>query len=216
MVDRLNRFVIGCAAALIVSVASVGCETTNPTANDLGGVVVTVVDQGPGLQSARSFALPDTIIEFPVGSTELDHSSDSAIISNIRRHFLALGWRDVTRTAATRPDVVVLVAAQERIETGVAYFDWFGGWGYLPYWDVGVDPSWGWGVPAGAVPYAYQAGTVLITMLDVRAQDRGTRSIPLLWSAVLDGVVTTTTNTVDRILAGVDQAFVQSPYLRIP
>ncbi|HEX4681083.1 MAG TPA: DUF4136 domain-containing protein [Gemmatimonadaceae bacterium] len=216
MVDRLNRFVIGCAATLIVSVVCVGCDTTNPTANDLGGVVVTVVDQGPALQTARTFALPDTIVEFPAGSTELDHSSDQEIISGIRRHFLALGWRDVTGTPISRPDVVVLVAAQERVETGIAYFDWFGGWGYLPYWNVGVDPSWGWGLPAGTIPYAYQAGTVLITMLDTRVQDTTSRTIPLLWAAVLDGVVTNTTNTVDRIVAGVDQAFVQSPYLRIP
>jgi hypothetical protein len=176
---------------------------------------VTLVDSGPALRAARTFALPDTIVEVPLGSTELNHASDHEIVSSIRRHFLALGWIDVTRVQGAQPDVVILTAANERVETGVAYGDWFGGWGSLPYWGAGVGPSWGWGVPAGAIPYAYQAGTLLITMLDPRDKDPSIRQIPLLWAAALDGIVTTTSNTVDRILIGIDQAFAQSPYLRI-
>lgn len=212
MVHKLGRWTCGLAATLVVAVA---CETTNPASNDLGGVVVTLVDSGPALAAARSFALPDTIVEVPVGSSELDHSFDREIVASIRQHFLQLGWLDLTGVQGGKPDVVILTAANERVETGVAYGDWFGGWGFLPYWNAGVNSSWGWGVPAGAIPYAYQAGTLLITMLDLRTQDGSTRTIPLLWAAALDGIVTTTSNTVDRILTGVDQAFAQSPYLRI-
>ena len=204
------------AATVATTVLMPACYTSdfNNVAPDLPGVVITVVDQGPALTSARTFALPDTIVELPLGSNTLAHASDHQIIANIRAHMVGLGWRDVGSNPAARPDVVLLVADNTRIQTGVAYVDWFGAWGYLPYWGTGVDGGWAWGVPAGAVPYAFQAGTILITMLDRRADNSTARTIPLLWAAGIDGVVTNTASTTERALVGVDQAFAQSPYLR--
>jgi len=201
---------------LAAAVGATACEPTNPLATDLGGVVLTLVDSGQALGSARTFAVPDTIVDVPVNSTAIDHSFDHQVIADVRRHFVSLGWRDVSNDSGARPDVVVLVAASQRTETGVAYFDWFGAWGYLPYWGPTVDASWVWGVPGAALPYAYQAGTVLITMLDLREQRTDSKSIPLLWAATLDGIVTSTNGTADRVVRGVDQAFQQSPYLRVP
>ena len=213
MPNRLPRVLI---AGIALSLMATACEVPNPFTEDLGGVVVTVVDSGPQLFSARTFALPDTIVEVPRSSiSAIDHSADHAIIAKIRQHFLAMGWQDVTGTGETRPDVLVLVAMSTRTETGVAYGGWYGAWGYLPYWSVGVSSAWTWGVPAGGIPYAYQAGTVLITMLDVRAQHAETQQIPLLWAAALDGIVSTPQDTAVRVGEGVDQAFAQSPYLRI-
>jgi len=185
----------------------------NNVAPNLPGVVITVVDQGAALASARTFALPDTVVEVPVGSNTIDHASDQQVIANVRAHMVGLGWQDVGSNPAARPDVVLLVAANTRVQTGVAYVDWFGAWGYLPYWGSAVGNGWTWGVPAGAVPYAFQAGTILITMLDRRADNPMLRSIPLLWAAGIDGVVTNTASTTERALAGIDQAFAQSPYL---
>jgi len=214
MPDRLHRFLIAGVAATLAAVA---CQATNPLTNDLGGVVVTLVDSGGSLNSARSFALPDTIVTLPQSSEgSVSHDADREITASIRRHLLALGWQDVSAHPSMHPDVVILVAASERIEVGVAYYDWYGSWGYLPYWNVGVNSSWGWGMPTGAIPYAYQAGTVLVTMLDLRAQRAEDRTIPLLWAAALDGIVTSPDNTASRVMTGVNQAFAQSPYLRIP
>ena len=211
-----NRLLRSLIAGIAVSLVATACEISNPFTEDLGGVVVTVVDSGPQLFSARTFALPDTIVEVPrTSSSSIDHSADDAIVAKIRQHFLAMGWQDVTGTGETRPDVVVLVAMSTRTETGVAYSGWYGAWGYLPYWGAGVSSAWTWGVPAGGIPYAYQAGTVLITMLDVRTQRADTQEIPLLWAAALDGIVSTPEDTAVRVGEGVDQAFAQSPYLRI-
>lgn len=206
------RRLCGLGVALIVS----ACETNNFVGPGFSGAVVTVVDSGPALQSARTFALPDTIVEVPSGSATIGHAADREIIEAIREHFLALGWHDASRDPGARPDVIVLVAAATHVETGVAYTDWYGGWGYLPYWGAGVDPSWGWGVPAGAIPYSYQAGTLVIAMLDLRAQSASTKTIPMLWAAALDGIVSSPATTAERVLLGVDQAFAQSAYLRVP
>jgi len=213
---RAGKFV----RLLIATVAAVlmpACYATdyNNVPSNLPGVVITVVDQGPALASARTFALPDTIVEIPVGSNTLDHASDQQIIANVRAHMVGLGWQDVGTNPAAKPDVVLLVAANTRIQTGVAYVDWFGAWGYLPYWGPAVSGGWTWGVPAGAVPYAFQAGTIIIAMLDRRAENADLQRIPLLWAAGIDGVVTNAASTTERALLGVDQAFAQSPYLRV-
>jgi Domain of unknown function (DUF4136) len=210
-----GNFVRLLGATVAMAVLMPACYATdyNSVATNPSGVVITVVDRGPALVTARTFALPDTVVEIPVGSNTLDHVSDQQIVANVRAHMVALGWQDVGINPAATPDVILLIAAATRIETGVAYVDWFGAWGYLPYWGPSVDGGWIWGVPAGAVPYAFQAGTILISMLDRRSPNPTLRSIPLLWSAGIDGVVTTTANTTERALAGIDQAFVQSPYL---
>ena len=211
-----RSFVRLLAATVATTVFMPACYASdyNNVAPDLPGVVITVVDQGPALASARTFALPDTIVEVPLGSNTIDHSSDHQIIANVRAHMVGLGWQDVGFNPAARPDVVLLVADNTRIQTGVAYVDWFGAWGYLPYWGPSVNGGWTWGVPAGAVPYAFQAGTILITMLDRRADIPTLQRIPLLWAAGIDGVVTNAASTTERALVGVDQGFAQSPYLR--
>jgi hypothetical protein len=204
-------------ATTVVAVLMPACYASdyNNVPSDLPGVVITVVDQGPALANARTFALPDTVVEVPLGLSTIDHASDQQIVANVRAHMVALGWQDVGTNPAAKPDVVLLIAASTRIQTGVAYFDWFGAWGYLPYWGPAVNGGWAWGVPAGAVPYAFQAGTILITMLDRRAEKPDLQKIPLLWAAGIDGVVTNTASTTERALIGIDQAFAQSSYLKV-
>jgi hypothetical protein len=51
-------------------------------------------------------------------------------------------------------------------------------------------------------------------MIEVSAPRDATKTIPLLWAAALDGVVGDA-STIERIRAGIDQAFEQSPYLRV-
>ena len=215
----MSRILIRIACGLGVVVLVSACGDTIVGTN-LAGAVVTLVDStGPALQSARTFALPDTIIEIPLGSETISHAADHEIVAHIRDHFIALGWRDVTGLAGAHPDVIVLTADATRVQTGTAYGDWFGAWGYLPYWGAGVGSAWAWGIPGGAIPYVYETGTVLITMLDLRAQDATTRTIPLLWAGVLDGILPAGANAANqtpRILGGIDQAFAQSQYLRIP
>jgi hypothetical protein len=210
------RYGFGKASGRLLAILLLGtaCESADVLSTNLPGAVLTIVDDGPALAAARTFALPDTLITLPTNSTSIGHESSVAIVGRVRAHLLRLGWIDVTSATNARPDVVVLVVANERLQTGWAYADWFGAWGYLPYWGPAVDPTSVWGVPGGAIPYSFVAGTVLVTMLDLRNQRGSVDDIALLWAAGVDGVVTGPTSTLDRALLGLDQAFVQSPYLR--
>jgi hypothetical protein len=64
------------------------------------------------------------------------------------------------------------------------------------------------------VEFTYEAGTLLITMLDLVHGDASTRQVPLLWAAGINGVLTS--SSLDGALAGITQAFSQSPYLERP
>ena len=200
--------VIPFAGALLAA----GCDATTLTDQSFGAVV-TLVDSGPALKTARTFVLPDTVIRLAQGTAVSAEVAD-AMVREVRAHFLELGWTELQDTLTSRPDVVVLLASSTRIETGYVYTDWYSSWGYLPYWGPSVDASWAWGVPGGAVPYSFQAGTLLITMLDVRAPRDSAKRIPLLWAAALDGVIGDA-STIERAADGLDQAFAQSPYLRL-
>ena len=211
----LSRACSTAAAITVACLAASACESSLVPFDEVEGSVVTVVDDGAALRSARTFALPDTIVDVPLRSEVLTHNADHEITADIRGHLIALGWQDVTGNSATRPDVVVLVAASTRTQAGVAYGNWYGSWGYLPYWDAGVSSGWGWGMPVDEIPYVYQAGTLFITMLDLRAQNAETQRIQLLWAAAIDGFVTDAITTKERTLVGIDQAFAQSSYLKV-
>jgi hypothetical protein len=210
MSKRFRARICGAVAAALLSAA---CDATTITEQSFGAVV-TLVDSGTALSTAHTFVLPDTVIRLTTTGTAVSPEVADTLIHEIRAHFLALGWTELRDTLTSQPDVVVLVAASTRIETGVAYTSWYSSWGYLPYWGPTVDASWAWGVPGGAVPYSFQAGSLLVTMLEVRAPQNSEKKIPLLWAAVLDGVVGDA-STIGRVIDGIDQAFEQSPYLRL-
>jgi hypothetical protein len=109
--------------------------------------------------------------------------------------------------------VLVVVAATTRIEVGISYSNWYGAWGYLPYWGATANPAWAWGAPVG-VPYFYEVGTLVVTMVDLRAPRETTGRVPLLWIAAINAVLSGDA-TIDEAFRGIDQAFLQSPYLRI-
>jgi hypothetical protein len=205
------------ASLLTAALLATSCETNDTDivgVEDGEGAVITLVDSGAALRSSRTFALPDTVVRLSPSGPGMGHEASSAIVSRVREHLLRLGWTEVGAVRGAQPDVVVLIAEAERIQSTYAYADWFGAWGYLPYWGPSVSSASVWGVPSGEIPFAFVAGTVLITMLDLRIQRASNiDAIPLLWAAGLDGVVTTAANTLDRALAGIDQAFAQSPYL---
>jgi hypothetical protein len=177
------------------------------------GAVVTVVDSGPALRSARVFVLPDTVVQIPQSDGTLSSVAAHALTAATRAHFLALGWTELPDSRTSRPDVIVLLAASTRIETALVYPGWSDAWGYLSYWSPVADPSSMWGVPGEAIPYTYQVGTLVIAMLDVRVPPDTARG-RLLWAAGLDGAVSEPA-VLTRALAGIDQAFTQSQYLRV-
>lgn len=200
---------IGCGVLLVGGLGA--CYPSEIDSVSDATSVVTVVDSQQPLRVARTFAMPDTIIHSlrAQGTGAIGHEGDAQVLARIRANFIAMGWREVTDLNAERSDVAVLSIVFEQTNTGVAYAGWWGDWGYWGGWPA-YGSDWTWGYPA-SVTFNFESGTLAIVMLDLRGGDPNFKQVPLLWVAAIDAVVVTT-STAD-VLAGVDQAFAQSPYL---
>jgi Domain of unknown function (DUF4136) len=206
----LWRHVRWASAALALTT---GCYANSFVSPDDIGWVTTLVDSTTSsLFTARTFAIPDTVVELQ-GDGSFTHSSDRIIVDRVRTHFVSLGWTEV-RDADASPDVLVVIGVSTRVEVGYTYADWYSSWGWAPYWGATADPTWAWGVPGGAIPYFYEVGTLLMTMVDLRAPRDRTKIVPVLWIAAANGVLSDAA-TLPRALTGIDQAFAQSPYLEV-
>jgi len=216
-VDQRPR---GTAAHVVVPMLLAGmlltaaCGSDMVTAEDLSFVATVVDTTTPALGTARTFAVVDTIVPLERSGT-IDHSFDKLVAASVRSHFRQLGWIERRDTTGVLPDVVILLGASTRTETGVAYTGWYGAYGAMPYWGGFVDPSWAFGVPVGAVAFTYDVGTLVLTMVDLKAPRATTKRVPVLWIAALNGVLTGNDGAT-RVQTGLDQAFEQSPYLTIP
>jgi hypothetical protein len=200
----------------LLCAAAVACYPDQMDSLTETASVTTLVDsQGVALLDARTFAMPDTIVVVNRGAGVVGHNGDDQILARIRESFISRGWRDVTNLRAEKPDVVVLTAAVEQAHTGVAYGDWWSAWGYWPGWGGSYGSDWAWGYPSG-VTFTYESGTLLIVMLDRRHDNTSEKRVPVLWAAGVNAVLATPTFNIDLAIAGVDQAFAQSPYLLRP
>jgi Domain of unknown function (DUF4136) len=198
------------SAVLALTAACYADSFTSP--DDIGWVVTLVDSTTSSLFAARTFALPDTVVELR-GDSDFDHAADPIIADRIRAHFTALGWTEVRDPSGPSPDVLVVLGASTRVEVGYTYVDWFSSYGSVPYWGT-ADPTWAWGMPGGAIPYVFEVGTLLLTMVDLRAPRDSTKLVPILWIAAINGVLSDAA-TLPRALDGIDQAFAQSPYLKV-
>ena len=211
----MRTIVAGALAVCVVAAAS-GCYPDEiDSVSDLSSIITLVDTSAPPLHTARTFAIPDTVIHSlrSQGAGVIGHDGDPQVLARIRGHFLQLGWREITDVTVERPDVVVLVAVSEQTHTGVAYTDWWGDWGYWPGWP-GYGPDWTWGAPVGAVEFSFESGTLAMVMLDLRNGNTTLKEVPILWAGAIQGVLAS--SNLDRALTGIDQAFAQSPYLERP
>jgi len=206
-----RRISVVSTALLVICGLAAACDSAPINPDNIGWVTTLVDSTPPALQNARTFAVPDTIVALNGGT--LNHAQDKAIAAEVRAQFLSLGWIEKKDTTGVKPDVVVVMGTNTRTEVGISYADWFPSYGWIPYWGTPADPSWVWGAPAGAIAYVYEVGTLVITMVDLRAPRQTTKRVPVLWVAAVNGVLGDNP-ILPRVFTGIDQAFAQSPYFQ--
>ncbi len=180
-------------------------------------IVVTIPDQSEDYGRFQTFAVPDSVVR--VGQDESDEGPgpfDDLMLDLVRSNLTALGYVEEENPETFPPDLVVLVEllVVDNIVVGPAYpiwpgWGWWGGW--YPGWGFG--PGWGgyypW-VPVGQ----YTTGTVILDMIDPAQADDMDETVPIIWSAFINGLVTGSDAEVEtRIVTNINQAFDQSPYL---
>jgi hypothetical protein len=180
--------------------------------------VITQHDRSADFSSIHTYALPDSVRDASTGpgALSIDHSHDAQILARVQANLDHLGWIRVDPASAA-PDVDVLVSAAAKRYISYVSYPFYAGW---PGW-AGFrtfDASWGvyypWVVPGVVDVVVFDAGSVMIDMLDARNPDPSGKQLRAVWTAAFQGLLAGTTDSLlQRIEQGIDQAFAQSPYL---
>jgi len=177
-------------------------------------VVVTTYVPGADYGGIRTYVVPDTVAliidpddAYP---DTIGRDLEVLILSKVAEQLDLLGYEAGPDTGSTPPDILVPVAVTTTEYSGT-YWEYYPGWGhYYPWWGWG---GWGYWYPY-PVSYTYSTGTIFIDMLDLRNADPEEELVPVVWNEAFNGLLGDTPHGRDeRIVAGIEQAFTQSPYL---
>ena len=219
---RLQKFFVW-AIGLVMLIPA--CYPGGPESIDQLSLVVTLFDNQGDFQQFRTYVMPDSVIHV-VGDNDtmtISRAFDDSILVWVERNMTNYNWVRLPDTGAPEtPDVALLVYATVSDNwIGFVSYPWWPGWGWYPgwgYWPPCCGPGWGWGYPCcGSVQGVnYQTGTVGIGMFNPADVDTVNKVLPNLWGGALNGVLTDDASRVEQGLKnGIDQAYAQSPYLRL-
>ena len=182
------------------------------TVNDLDLVGTRFAD-GIDFSTYKTYKLYDSvIIVYDTNEDKPDYPVDQAavIINTIKTNMMNNGWIEVA--AGDTPDVYMEASTWTSKIYGAIYYP---GWGY-PGWGYPGYPGWGYpGYPGwGTSYYSYTTGTVMMHMMDVKNYPNDDTPPVIMWTGGLNGILTST-GTSSRIETSINQAFTQSPYLKL-
>ena len=206
----LKRWILG--VACVVTAAGCYPERSVDSSTELASVT-TAFDTTANFGAVTRYAMPDTVLYLPAGDEEVPFAVQNSILDRLRQNLNALGWVEVTDARATPVDVFV-TAMITTADYVYYYWDWWYYWGWYPYWPLDAGASTNWYYPPYWYAYSYTTGTVLISMID--AHNISNSRVPLVWSSAVNGVLEDVSTNLSVALAGIDQAFAQSPYLGGP
>jgi hypothetical protein len=214
---KLQLSILGFITTLAMMVVLAGCYPDESASVDELDIVLTNYDSTYNFGEITAYVMPDTVIAIldpdnPDNNFEYKHTYDNVILSELDKQFGLLDYDRVTDTLTTKPDVGVLVSAVSTTYVGYYYYDWYYYWGWYPYWPPYYGSGYSYYYP-WATTYNYQVGTVIVTMIDLKSNAAiQTDSVSVVWMGAINGLVEGS-NIQTRIKNGIDQMFIQSPYL---
>lgn len=209
-----------------------GCYPNDTLSVGETDIILTGNYDSVDFKAFSTYYLNDTV--WPVRDDTADRSlipANDLIIDQIVANMSKYGYTRITDVDANNPPDLMMGTAAISVTTVTVgwWYPYYPGWGWgwykssdasrdTDYWYGGYPgyypPGWGW----GGMPYysSYTTGTLLMEMtnpLDYRIVE-GDTVVPMYWAGAVTGVLSSGSNT-SRITNGIDQAFTQSPYLKI-
>lgn len=210
---RMRMWALGLAGSLAVGAAA--CYPDRVEDPGDYDSIVTIFDPDATFSDLTTFFIPDSVIHLvPVGETDdIDRTVDALILTKIRDNMVARGYTEVLDPLATPPDVEIQAVVTATDNTGYTGWPWCAEFGWEYPW-IGCS-DWGIDFPSGVISYEYARGTLVMQMLDLRGVTPGVGNFTATWVGSLNGVYTdgSTSEVQDRISDGINQAFIQSPYI---
>jgi len=227
-----SSILLTAAASLFASCHPTGIDDASET-----DMVITRKAKDYDYSGNKTYAMPDKIADLcnfdpsklPIGEAgaggqgptpnpdldcnEITHAFDSAILAEIRRNLEDLGYVAVDPSAPETADVALLVGALSS-NNWVAY-SWYPWYPYYPW-----NPYWGWGIYYPYYPTTsivnYPTGSLLMELVSLKDADREQLRTPSIWTGAISGLLADgETTAATRVNATIDQAFAQSPYLKV-
>ena len=167
-------------------------------------VVYTDYDDSYDFQSKGVYSIPDKIVEITGELIEgeepeyVQEPYNTQMLTQMKANMTALGW--TTTEDPADADLVLFPAVWTN--TTVYYYYNYWCW-YYPYYC-----GWGWGYPSAS---SYTTGTLLMTLVS-DGEDHVTPA--RYWTGAINGLLSGAFNT-SRVNKSIDQAFEQSPYLKV-
>ena len=177
-------------------------------------LVYTAHDTGTDFAAIDTYYIPDSILIIG-NSDKTEYWKDADAMAIIGTVVGKLDDAGYTRTEDKDAASVGIQLSYVRKVTYFVGYDYPYWWWYYPYyWAPGYWGDWvGWHYPY-SVYYGYTAGSLLMEMLDLQADQESGKKLPIVWDSFIGGLLTSDADlNQQRTIAAVEQAFEQSPYL---
>lgn len=199
----LRRGTLGAVTLLVAALALSSCYPDYGLTVTDYDAVATYHKPNVTFGGYATFYLVPTVqhVLAPGGSDDFTRAYDQTILTSVENNLEGLGYVRTLDSVNADLAVQTSVTSQENM----VYYGWGGYWGWGWYWPGYYPPVYG---------YTYTTGSVIIDMADVVASNTSDQ-VESVWFAVLQGLAgqTTGATTDSRIRTGINQAFIQSPYL---
>lgn len=196
-------------AALCVALAS--CQK-DPDTDKLDNhyLVYTNYDSGTDFKAISNFYVIDSILIIDDGVKPQYWSNGNAqkIIAAYNDKLEGCGYIRVD--SPEEADVIL----QLSYVSNTYYFTSFGPgpwWNSYPgYWNWG---GWGWYYPY-TFNYSYSTGSIIAELVDTNAPTPQNDKLTVIWNSYICGLLNGNNLSFSRTMDAINQAFVQSPYLK--
>lgn len=198
---------------LLIAAALPSCRRT-PDLSSLSTnfVVITNRDSLAVFSNYKTYYISDTLayLSDTQNDSILVGPPADSIVKALETNMAARGYTEVPKGA--NPDLGFNVGVVKNLYVAVSYPGWwwgYPGW-YPPYY-------WGWYWPyyyPWSIYYTVTTGTVIVDLVDLKDANAD-HKLNVLWNAFMGGAVGSDVNAnIHRGVTAIDQAFVQSPYLK--
>ena len=178
------------ALALVVA-AFCSCQK-EPSTSDLHRdyLVYTAHDTGTDFAAIDTYYIPDSILIIG-NSDKTEYWKDADAMAIIGTVVGKLDDAGYTRTEDKDAASVGIQLSYVRKVTYFVGYDYPYWWWYYPYyWAPGYWGDWvGWHYPY-SVYYGYTAGSLLMEMLDLQADQESGKKLPIVWDSFIGGLLT--------------------------
>lgn len=197
---------------LTLVLLAAGCYPAGPEYVEDLDVVYTTFDKDYNFQAVGTYAMPDEIVvdverNLITGEWDPEYMRDvfaDPILAYIETNMQANGWIRVE--VDEDPDVLLTPAA---IKSTTYFYSYWYDWWYGGYWG-----GWGgWYYPPYVTISSYTTGSMIMVIADPNIESPINQS-QASWIAVGNGLFVGDYD-LSRVKDAIDQAFEQSPYLKL-